>query len=107
LAPALQRFPEACFRKGEAVVRGNIEEVDPFIDGQVDRPHSFRGIGLAEDISQRRSSKSQDGNFKIGFSQLPASHDAGKPQFGRKASPMGRTDRIAALMKKQHSGVSE
>src|SRR6185503_13025746 len=35
-APALQSFPEPCFRKSEAVVRGNIEEVDPLIYGQVD-----------------------------------------------------------------------
>jgi hypothetical protein len=77
---------EACFRKGEAVVRGNIEEVDLFIDGQVDGPYYFRGIGLAEDISQGRSSKSQDGDFKISLSELSASHDVGKPQFARMAS---------------------
>src|SRR3569623_34148 len=81
LAPALQSLSPARFRKGEAVVRRNIEEVDPLIDGPVDGPYSFPGIHPSEDIPQRRSSKSQDGDFKISLSELSASHVFGEPQF--------------------------
>src|SRR3569833_1572020 len=82
LAPALQSLSQARFRKGEAVVRRNIEEVDPLIDGPVDGPYSFPGIHPTKNKPQRRSSKSQDGDFKISLSELSASHDVGEPQGG-------------------------